>query len=156
MTQLGLFDITSTPPKSSMTTNPSSSSTSTSTTNTTTSNPSSDPRDLEIQRLQDELSNYRARIASFEDTYAQARHACEAWKKETALATKKAEMAIREKEVAMGKWHALMVEGQQSGGPYLHAVKRVAELKGLPMGVLKTLEWQLKRDLMEVENVSLY
>ena len=146
MTQLGLFDITSTPPKSTPLSTSSSTSTST--------NPTSDPRDLEIHRLKDELSTYRARVASFEETYAQARHACEAWKKETALATKKAEMALREKEVAVSKWHALMVEGQQSGGPYLHAVKRVAELKGLPVGVLKTLEWQLKRDLMEVENVS--
>ena len=39
------------------------------------------------------------------------------------------------------------------GGPYLHAIKRVGELKHLPAGVLKTLEWQLRKDLQEVEKV---
>lgn len=61
----------------------------------------------------------------------------------------------------MNRMHQMqkeMVDLQSSngsaGGPYLHAIKRVGELKHLPAGVLKTLEWQLRKDLQEVEKVN--
>jgi hypothetical protein len=38
-------------------------------------------------------------------------------------------------------------------GPLLHVIRRVADLKTAPMGVLKTIEWQLRKDLQEVEKV---
>ena len=40
-----------------------------------------------------------------------------------------------------------------SGGPLLHVIRRVQDLKTAPMGVLKTIEWQLRKDLQEVEKV---
>ena len=43
---------------------------------------------------------------------------------------------------------------QLSGGPLLHAIRRVSDLPSLPPGVLKTLEWQLRKDIAEVERVA--
>jgi hypothetical protein len=95
-----------------------------------------------------------ARLASWEESIQQARTACEAWKKETALATKKMEQAIKEKDSVSAKANQLQKEldGLQ-GGPHLHAIGRVEELKAQPLSVLKTVEWQLRKDLQEVEKV---
>jgi len=82
----------------------------------------------------------------------QARTACDAWKKEAALANKKAEMAIKEKDMAIGKALQLQKEMEQlSGGPLLHALRRIADLPNLPPAVLKTLEWTLRKDIQEIE-----
>jgi hypothetical protein len=43
---------------------------------------------------------------------------------------------------------------QLSGGPLLHALRRISDLPALPPGVLKTLEWQLRKDIAEVERVA--
>ena len=40
----------------------------------------------------------------------QARQACEAWKKEAAMAKQKADMAIKEKDAALTKLNALQKE----------------------------------------------
>ena len=84
----------------------------------------------------------------------QARNACEVWKKEATLANKKAELAIKEKEAAMLKLAQMQKEiDTLSGGPHLHVIRRVQDLKTAPIGVMKTIEWQLRRDLNEVEKV---
>jgi hypothetical protein len=96
-----------------------------------------------------------SRLASWEESIQQARTACEAWKKETALATKKMEQAIKEKEQAAAKANQLQKElDGANGGPHLHAIARVSELKGQPLALLKTVEWQLRKDLQEVEKVT--
>ena len=96
-----------------------------------------------------------SRLASWEESIQQARTACEAWKKETALATKKMEQAIKEKEQAAAKANQLQKElDGGSGGQHLHAIARVSELKGQPLALLKTIEWQLRKDLQEVEKVN--
>ncbi len=41
-----------------------------------------------------------------------------------------------------------------NGGPFLHAVGRIEDLKTQPMSILKTIEWQLRKDLQEVEKVN--
>ena len=95
-----------------------------------------------------------ARLASWEESIQQARAACEAWKKETALATKKMEQAIKEKESAAAKMNQMQKElDGLTGGPFLHAVGRIEDLKTQPMSILKTIEWQLRKDLQEVEKV---
>ena len=133
MNQLGLFDLTTSSPKSS-----------------SSNMDNGVSKDLEIARLKEELNMARGRLSSWEDV----RTACEAWKKETALSEKKVELALKEKEDAVAKIAMLQKEVDHlSGGPYLHAVKRVGDLKGLPAGVLKTIEWQLRQDLQEVEKV---
>lgn len=108
----------------------------------------------EVGRLKDELIQNRARMASWEEGLIQARNACEAWKKEAAIANKKAEFAIKEKEAALLKLAQMQKEiDSLSGGPHLHAIRRVQDLKTTPVGVLKTIEWQLRKDLQEVEKV---
>ena len=78
------------------------------------------------------------------------------WQKEIAMAAKKAEMAMKEKEAAAVKMGLMQreLEELQGNGQYLHAIKRISELPNLPIGVLKAFEWQLRKDLQEVEKVS--
>lgn len=112
-------------------------------------------KDVEICRLREELGAARAKLHSWEESMGQARTACDAWKKEAAIAKGKAEMAIKEKEVAMVKAVQLQKEMEQlSGGPLLHALRRVGDLPSLPPAVLKTLEWTLRKDLQEIEKVK--
>jgi len=111
-------------------------------------------KDVEICRLREELGAARAKLHSWEESMGQARTACDAWKKEAALANKKAELANKEKEVAIAKANSLQKEMEQlSGGPLLHALRRVADLPNLPPAVLKTLEWTLRKDIQEIEKV---
>jgi hypothetical protein len=112
-------------------------------------------KDAEISRLREELGAARAKLSSWEESMIQARTACDAWKKEAAMSKQKAEMAIKEKEVAIGKVSALQKEVEQlSGGPLLHALRRISDLPSLPPAVLKTLEWQLRKDIAEVERAA--
>merc|ERR1712242_311704 len=85
----------------------------------------------------------------------QARTACEAWKKEAAMSKQKADIAIKEKEAAISKVTTLQKELEQlSGGPFLHGLRRVADLHSLPPAALKGLEWQLRKDIVEVERAA--
>lgn len=73
------------------------------------------------------------------------------------MGAKKAEVASRERDAAVNKVGQLRKEldNLSGGGPYLHAVKRMAELKACPLGVVKAIEWQLRKDLQEVEKVRI-
>lgn len=49
---------------------------------------------------------------------------------------------------------ALRVENETSnGGPYLHSVRRISELRSLSIATLKSIQSQLRSDLEEVEKV---
>ena len=136
MNQFGLFDLTSSPNKQ----NP----------------PTMDPKDLEISRLKEEVSGLRNRLGVCDEGLSHARAAYDVWQKEIAMAAKKAEMAMKEKEAAAVKMGHMQreLEELQGSGQYLHAIKRISELPNLPIGVLKAFEWQLRKDLQEVEKVS--
>ena len=136
MNQFGLFDLTSSPNKQ----NP----------------PTMDPKDLEISRLKEEVSGLRNRLGVCDEGLSHARAAYDVWQKEIAMAAKKAEMAMKEKEAAALKMGHMQreLEELQGNGQYLHAIKRISELPNLPIGVLKAFEWQLRKDLQEVEKVS--
>merc|ERR1719158_2138552 len=109
-------------------------------------------KDNEITRLKEELAGTRALLSSWEEKINQARTACEAWQKETAMAQKKVELAMKGKSDAMSKTAQLAKDVELlSGGPHLHVIKRVADLKGLPLNMLKAIEIQLRRDLQEVD-----
>jgi hypothetical protein len=109
-------------------------------------------KDNEISRLKEELAGTRSLLSSWEEKINQARTACEAWQKESAMAQKKVELALKEKGDAMSKTAQLAKEVEiLSGGPHLHVVKRVADLKGMPLNMLKAIEIQLRKDLQEVE-----
>lgn len=50
---------------------------------------------------------------------------------------------------------ALRVENEaSSGGPYLHTVRRISELRSLSIATLKSIQSQLRSDLEEVEKVK--
>ena len=113
-------------------------------------------KDNEISRLKEELAGTRSLLSSWEEKINQARTACEAWQKESAMAQKKVELALKEKGDAMSKTAQLAKEVEiLSGGPHLHVVKRVADLKGMPLNMLKAIEIQPRKDLQEVEKVNL-
>jgi len=117
-----------------------------------TNQSSNNVMDVEIRRLREELGAARAKLHSWEESMGQARTACDAWKKEAALANKKAEIANKEKEVAIAKVNSMQKEMEQlTGGPLLHALRRVSDLPSLPPAVLKTLEWTLRKDIQEIE-----
>ena len=138
--QLGLFDLTS-------------SSSGNGSNNVAANNAAS----IEVGRLKDELIQNRARMTSFEESIQQARSACEVYKREAAIANRKVELAYKEKEQAMLKLAQMQKElDNLSGGPHLHVIRRVQDLKNTPIGVLKTIEWQLRKDLQEVEKVTIY
>ena len=108
----------------------------------------------EVNRLKEELLANRQRMASWEEALQRALKEREMWKNEATMAARKAESAVREKEAAMLKLAQMQKEiDTLSGGPYLHAIRRVQDLKSVPMGALKTLDWQLRKDLQEVEKV---
>lgn len=49
---------------------------------------------------------------------------------------------------------SLRVENEASnGGPYLHSVRRISELRSLSIATLKSIQSQLRSDLEEVEKV---
>lgn len=51
---------------------------------------------------------------------------------------------------------ALRVENETSnGGPYLHSVRRISELRSLSIATLKSIQSQLRSDLEEVEKVRM-
>jgi len=51
---------------------------------------------------------------------------------------------------------ALRVENEASnGGPYLHTVRRISELRSLSIATLKSIQSQLRSDLEEVEKVNI-
>ena len=140
--QFGLFDLTNA--KSSSNANDA----------TTNSIANAAQKDNEISRLKEELVGTRALLSSWEEKINQARTACEAWQKETAMAQKKVELAVREKQDLMSKTAQLAKEVEiLSGGPHLHVIKRVSDLKGLPLNMLKAIEIQLRKDLQEVDKV---
>jgi len=108
----------------------------------------SNVKDAEIARLREELGAARSKLHSWEESMSQARTACDAWKKEAALANKKAEIASKEKEVAIAKCSSLQKEIDQMR---VEALRRVADLHNLPPQYLKTIEWNLRKDISEVE-----
>ena len=101
-------------------------------------------------------------MQSWDESMSHARSACEAWRKESVLSRGRAEVALREREEAVARLREMREDpsssssppsGSGPASPYLHAVRKVSELRSAPLGVLKAVEWQLKKDLYEVEKV---
>ncbi|XP_076039960.1 RING finger protein unk isoform X2 [Oratosquilla oratoria] len=112
----------------------------------------------EMQRLREELVTNRAKLASWEEGIAQARTACEAWKREAEEASRKAKLAEQAKDEALAKLGTLQKELEDGRGgqiaPYIHALHPHVELDKLPLLTLKALQTQLRQDLENVEKVS--
>lgn len=57
----------------------------------------------EVHRLNEELMSARAKLASWEECWLQAKQACEAWKKEAEESMKKAKESHNDKLEALSK-----------------------------------------------------
>nr|XP_053654970.1 RING finger protein unkempt homolog isoform X2 [Cherax quadricarinatus] len=111
----------------------------------------------EIQRLREELVTNRAKLASWEEGIAQARTACEAWRREADDANRKYKMAEQTKEEFASKITAQQKEMEElrAGrlGPYVQALHPHTDLEKLPLHTLKALQSQLRQDLDSIEKV---
>lgn len=115
----------------------------------------------EIQRLSEDLMAAKTKLASWEESWAQAKQACDAWKKEAEESAKKA------KEAEQGKVEAIMkkeeIESQVvslrkemeeiKGGPHLHTLNTVDDVGELPLLEMRQIHRQLSSDLEKLNQV---
>ncbi|KAL1116016.1 hypothetical protein AAG570_005511 [Ranatra chinensis] len=108
----------------------------------------------EVARLREEVAGNRSKLVSCEEQVSQARGACEAWQREAEEANRKATIAEQQRDEAMNQAKALQKEVDLlQGSPYLHGLRRVSELKTLPLTTLKSIQAQLRSDLEHVDKV---
>ncbi|XP_072028240.1 LOW QUALITY PROTEIN: putative E3 ubiquitin-protein ligase UNKL [Amphiura filiformis] len=113
------------------------------------------------QRLQEEITNLRSKLHSWEESWNQAKQACDAWKKEATEAGEKSKQAEKDKQAAIQSKDEALIESRVlkqeieglTGGPHLHVLNKVSELEKLPLSQLKNLQVQLKNDLDRLEKV---
>ncbi|XP_014241173.1 RING finger protein unkempt [Cimex lectularius] len=92
------------------------------------------------------------RSITCDDKTNHARGSCEIWQKEAEEANRKALIAEQQRDEAMSQAKALQKEVDLlQGSPYLHGLRRVSELKSLPLTTLKSIQAQLKGDLEQVD-----
>ncbi|XP_073996998.1 RING finger protein unk isoform X2 [Rhodnius prolixus] len=105
-----------------------------------------------VARLREEVAGNRNKLATCEERFSQARGACEAWQREAEEANRKATIAEQQRDEAMSQAKALQKEVDLlQGSPYLHGLRRVSELKSLPLTTLKSIQAQLRSDLEQVD-----
>ncbi|XP_057310766.1 putative E3 ubiquitin-protein ligase UNKL [Hydractinia symbiolongicarpus] len=115
----------------------------------------------DVQRLTEEVMSLRTKLVSWEDSWNQAKQACEAWRREAAEKDEKAKMADRE------RIHSLIKIGEvehevrslrqelenRNCGQSVHLLKNVSDIEKLPILDLKQIFNQLKIDLDLLEKV---
>ncbi|XP_033630575.1 putative E3 ubiquitin-protein ligase UNKL isoform X1 [Asterias rubens] len=124
------------------------------------SNPNSNSEDI-VRKFQEEISVLKNKLHTWEESWNQAKQACDAWKKEAHEASEKAKLAEREKQVAMQLKEEAFNEAKSlkqdieglTGGPFLHILNKVSDLNNVPLGSLKQLQMQLKSDLDRLERI---
>ncbi|KAI8508275.1 hypothetical protein Bbelb_145150 [Branchiostoma belcheri] len=89
----------------------------------------------EVQRLQDELNACRTKLQSWEESWQQAKQACDAWKKEASEYAEKAKAAEKEKLQAI-------VERDE-----------LSDMEKLPLTTLRSYQQQLRQDLERLDKV---
>ncbi|XP_026281362.1 RING finger protein unkempt isoform X2 [Frankliniella occidentalis] len=107
-----------------------------------------------FNKLREEMTTSRSKMTNWDDGIVQARKACEAWQREAEEANTKANIAERQRDEALSQVKILQGELElRQGGPFVHALRRVSELRTLSLPTLKNLQAQLKTDLEEIEKV---
>ncbi|EDO48025.1 predicted protein, partial [Nematostella vectensis] len=118
----------------------------------------------EVHRMGEELMAARSKLASWEDSWVQAKQACDAWKKEAEESIEKAKSsqadtleAVMKKEAAENQVLALKqeIECLQSDS-HIQSLNKKSELKDLPLERLKQLHHRLSTDLEEINKVIYY
>ncbi|XP_072167844.1 putative E3 ubiquitin-protein ligase UNKL isoform X1 [Diadema setosum] len=117
--------------------------------------------EMDTHRLQEEITALRSQVQKWEETWVQAKQACDAWKREATESQEKAKHAELEKNTALQRKEEAFNESRilkqeiegLSGGPHLHVLNKASELYSLPLPKLKQLQSQLKVDLERVEKI---
>jgi hypothetical protein len=108
--------------------------------------------------LREELRQTQHNLALWQDSYRQAKGACEAWKKEVEDVTGRARL---EREEGMRRIEELerQLQDTQSqlalgggGQGHLRALAKTSEVNTLPLSQLEALRQQLRRDLDHLDS----
>ncbi|XP_071815243.1 putative E3 ubiquitin-protein ligase UNKL isoform X2 [Apostichopus japonicus] len=117
--------------------------------------------DGDHHKLQEEVTTLRNKLQTWEESWNQAKQACDAWKQEATDWAKKAEIlaqekqaSIQSKEEALQECKALKqeVDGLTEGS-HLHILHKVSELNSLPIIKLRQMQMQLRMDLDRLDKV---
>ncbi|XP_031567579.1 RING finger protein unkempt homolog [Actinia tenebrosa] len=115
----------------------------------------------EFQRLNEEIMLARAKLASWEECWLQAKQACEAWKNEADGSSKKAKESHNEKLEALLKLSeaeskALAMEKEIEcirNNPDIHVLSTMSDLGDMSISQLTELHRRLTSDLQELNKV---
>uniref|UniRef100_A0A6I8QRQ3 Unkempt family zinc finger n=1 Tax=Xenopus tropicalis TaxID=8364 RepID=A0A6I8QRQ3_XENTR len=121
----------------------------------------SGPGGAELIRLRHELEEASSTIKQWEDSWKQAKQACDAWKKEAEEANERATAASMECELAREQRDALELQLKKlqeelervPGGQDSKMYGSMSELEGLPLATLFTIQKQLHANLERVDKV---
>ncbi|XP_065066413.1 putative E3 ubiquitin-protein ligase UNKL isoform X1 [Rhopilema esculentum] len=115
----------------------------------------------DAQRLSEEVVALRSKLSSYEESWNQAKHACEAWKREASEQCEKSKSLDRERMMLQIKLSEAETELKnlrdeieaRHGGPHIYSLKNVNELDSLSILELKQIHKQLKVDISRLEKV---
>jgi len=115
----------------------------------------------DTQRLSEEVIALRSKLSSYEETWSQAKQACEAWKREANEHSEKSKALDRERIQLQIKLADAEKESKnlrheieaRHGGPHIHSIKSVNELDSISTFDLKQIHKQLLVDVGRVEKV---
>lgn len=115
----------------------------------------------EIQRLSEELMAAKTKLASWEESWVQAKQACDAWKKEAEESIKKAKQAEKDKleavikkEEAESQLNNLRLEVDDiKSSSHLHTLGTLEDIKDLPLVKIRQIHRQLSSDLEKLSQV---
>ncbi|KAL8590154.1 hypothetical protein ACOMHN_010349 [Nucella lapillus] len=112
----------------------------------------------EVQRLRDELTTMRGKMAEWEGVYTQAKTACEAWRREAEECTKRSKLAEEEKlqaakqrDEALGEIQRSRQDGNYS--PFARCLPGPQETEALSVETLQQLRHQIQLDLNLLDQV---
>ncbi|KAF6098054.1 unk zinc finger [Phyllostomus discolor] len=119
----------------------------------------SGPGAAELARLQQELDEANGTIKQWEESWKQAKQACDAWKKEAEEAGERASTAGAECELAREQRDALEVQVKKlqeelerlHSGPDPQALPAFSDLEALSLSTLYSLQKQLRARLEQVD-----
>lgn len=100
------------------------------------------------------MAQARLQLNNWEERLQQARTACEAWKRESEDANRKAKQLESKLQETLTQYTSLKQECEQlQDGPHIRRITKVSELSKLSLSVLKSIHSQIRQDLEEIEKV---
>ncbi|PNI32222.1 UNK isoform 2 [Pan troglodytes] len=122
----------------------------------------SGPGAAELARLRQELDEANSTIKQWEESWKQAKQACDAWKKEAEEAGERASAAGAECELAREQRDALEVQVKKlqeelerlHAGPEPQALPAFSDLEALSLSTLYSLQKQLRAHLEQVDKLA--